>query len=136
MLGGAADRAARPDGETGRELGGHPGDPALAELEAAWLVARADAGYRAELSGLQRDFCGRPTPLLDLPPPGSQAGRGSEAGFGKRAPMSLNDLHRKPGHLIRRLQQIAVALEQGPGVFQHARKVDFHSVIGFSRVAT
>jgi DNA-binding MarR family transcriptional regulator len=34
----------------------------------------------------------------------------SEAGFGKRAPMSLNDLHRKPGHLIRRLQQIAVAL--------------------------
>jgi tryptophan synthase beta chain len=37
--------------------------PALAELEAAWVVARDDAGYRAELSGLLRDFAGRPTPL-------------------------------------------------------------------------
>jgi tryptophan synthase beta chain len=37
--------------------------PALAELELAWLQARADTGYRAELSGLLRDFAGRPTPL-------------------------------------------------------------------------
>ncbi|HEY4810580.1 MAG TPA: tryptophan synthase subunit beta [Solirubrobacteraceae bacterium] len=37
--------------------------PALAELEQAWLAARADPQYRAELNGLLRDFAGRPTPL-------------------------------------------------------------------------
>jgi tryptophan synthase beta chain len=37
--------------------------PALAELEQAWLEAREDPGYRAELDGLLRDFGGRPTPL-------------------------------------------------------------------------
>jgi tryptophan synthase beta chain len=37
--------------------------PALAELEAAWVAARDDAGYKAELNGLLRDFAGRPTAL-------------------------------------------------------------------------
>ncbi len=37
--------------------------PALAELEQAWLMAREDPDYRAELQGLLRDFVGRPTPL-------------------------------------------------------------------------
>jgi tryptophan synthase beta chain len=37
--------------------------PALAELERAWLQARADPGYRTELNDLLRDFGGRPTPL-------------------------------------------------------------------------
>jgi tryptophan synthase beta chain len=37
--------------------------PALAELEQAWTQARADAGYRAQLDQLLRDFGGRPTPL-------------------------------------------------------------------------
>jgi len=37
--------------------------PALAELEQAWLAARADPSYQAELRGLLRDFGGRPTPL-------------------------------------------------------------------------
>jgi tryptophan synthase beta chain len=37
--------------------------PALAELEAAWVAVRDDAGYRAQLGGLLRDFAGRPTPL-------------------------------------------------------------------------
>ena len=37
--------------------------PALAELEQAWVQARDDAGYCAELDGLLRDFGGRPTPL-------------------------------------------------------------------------
>jgi tryptophan synthase beta chain len=37
--------------------------PALAELEAAWVAARADDGFRAELATLLRDFAGRPTPL-------------------------------------------------------------------------
>ena len=37
--------------------------PALGELEAAWVAARSDPGYRAELDVLLRDFAGRPTPL-------------------------------------------------------------------------
>jgi tryptophan synthase beta chain len=37
--------------------------PALAELEEAWIAARDDEGFRAELDGLLRDFAGRPTPL-------------------------------------------------------------------------
>jgi tryptophan synthase beta chain len=37
--------------------------PALAELEAMWVQVRDDAGYRAELGALLRDYCGRPTPL-------------------------------------------------------------------------
>jgi tryptophan synthase beta chain len=37
--------------------------PALAELEEAWVTLRADAGYRAELAELLRDFAGRPSPL-------------------------------------------------------------------------
>jgi tryptophan synthase beta chain len=39
--------------------------PALAELEGAWVAARADAGYRADLERLLRDFAGRPTPLYE-----------------------------------------------------------------------
>jgi tryptophan synthase beta chain len=49
--------------------------PALAELEAAWLVARDDPGYRGELAGLQRDFCGRPTPLYHAERLSELAGR-------------------------------------------------------------
>jgi tryptophan synthase beta chain len=41
--------------------------PALDELEAAWRAARADAGYRAELSALLQDYAGRPTPMSDAP---------------------------------------------------------------------
>ncbi len=37
--------------------------PALAELEAAWVSARADQGYQTELARLLRDYAGRPTPL-------------------------------------------------------------------------
>jgi tryptophan synthase beta chain len=37
--------------------------PALAELEAAWLQAREDAGFRDELGALLRDYVGRPSPL-------------------------------------------------------------------------
>ena len=37
--------------------------PALDELEQAWLEARADEGFGAELASLLRDFAGRPTPL-------------------------------------------------------------------------
>jgi tryptophan synthase beta chain len=37
--------------------------PALDELEREWLAARADPGFRDQLSGLLRDYAGRPTPL-------------------------------------------------------------------------
>ena len=37
--------------------------PALAELEAAWIEARDDEVFTAELGALLRDFAGRPTPI-------------------------------------------------------------------------
>ncbi len=37
--------------------------PALNELEAAWLAASEDSGFRSELDGLLRDYVGRPSPL-------------------------------------------------------------------------
>jgi tryptophan synthase beta chain len=49
--------------------------PALAELERAWLQARDDPEYRAELNGLLRDFAGRPTPLYKADRLSERAGR-------------------------------------------------------------
>jgi tryptophan synthase beta chain len=37
--------------------------PALSELESAWIEARDDPEYRAELADLLRDYVGRPSPL-------------------------------------------------------------------------
>jgi tryptophan synthase beta chain len=37
--------------------------PALDELADAWSELRDDPGFRSELSGLSKDFVGRPTPL-------------------------------------------------------------------------
>jgi tryptophan synthase beta subunit len=39
--------------------------PAVAELESAYLAARADPAFERELAALQRDWIGRPTPLTD-----------------------------------------------------------------------
>jgi tryptophan synthase beta chain len=39
--------------------------PALVELESAWVDAWGDAGFRADLAVLLRDFAGRPTPLYE-----------------------------------------------------------------------
>ena len=41
--------------------------PAVAELEAAWLEARADSAFNDELARVLRDWVGRPTPLTDAP---------------------------------------------------------------------
>ena len=49
--------------------------PALAELEAAWIEARDDAGYRDEVRRLAADFCGRPTPLYHAQRLSEAAGR-------------------------------------------------------------
>ncbi len=37
--------------------------PALSELELAWVAAREDPDFAAELGGLLRDYVGRPSPL-------------------------------------------------------------------------
>jgi tryptophan synthase beta chain len=39
--------------------------PALEQLEEAFLVAREDAGFQAELGALLHDYAGRPTPLYE-----------------------------------------------------------------------
>jgi tryptophan synthase beta chain len=49
--------------------------PALAELEAAWLAARADEAFGAELGALLRDYVGRPSPLYRARRLSEQAGR-------------------------------------------------------------
>jgi tryptophan synthase beta chain len=49
--------------------------PALAELEQAWLTAREDPAYRAQLDELLRDFGGRPTPLYRARRLSQRAGR-------------------------------------------------------------
>jgi tryptophan synthase beta chain len=49
--------------------------PALAELERAWIAAREDPEYLAELNGLLRDFGGRPTPLYRARRLSERAGR-------------------------------------------------------------
>jgi tryptophan synthase beta chain len=41
--------------------------PALDELEAAWIDARADAGFQAQLRELLASYVGRPTPLYRAP---------------------------------------------------------------------
>ena len=41
--------------------------PAVAELEGAWLEARAEPAFQRELAALLRDWVGRPTPLTDAP---------------------------------------------------------------------
>jgi tryptophan synthase beta chain len=66
----AGTRAGAEEGALEHRFGEYGGQfvpetlmPALAELEQAWLQARADADYRTELNDLLRDFAGRPTPL-------------------------------------------------------------------------
>ncbi|MBA3300679.1 MAG: tryptophan synthase subunit beta [Thermoleophilaceae bacterium] len=49
--------------------------PALDELEAAWVAARSDPEYERELSGLLRDYAGRPTPLYLARGLSQEAGR-------------------------------------------------------------
>ncbi|MCA9546848.1 MAG: tryptophan synthase subunit beta, partial [Myxococcales bacterium] len=60
----------RLDGRFGRFGGLYVSEllvPALTELEAAWLDAREDERFRAELDALLTRFAGRPTPLYRSP---------------------------------------------------------------------
>jgi len=49
--------------------------PALDELERAWVAARADGDFRAELYSLLRDYVGRPTPLYHAARLSEETGR-------------------------------------------------------------
>ncbi|HLJ04235.1 MAG TPA: tryptophan synthase subunit beta [Solirubrobacteraceae bacterium] len=49
--------------------------PALAELEAAWVQARGDSGFRAELQTLLAEYVGRPSPLYHARRLSDAAGR-------------------------------------------------------------
>jgi tryptophan synthase beta chain len=66
--------------------------PALAELEAAWVEARQDAGFRASLDRLLRDYVGRPSPLYE-------AGRLSEV-VGHPIFLKREDLNHTGAHKI------------------------------------
>jgi tryptophan synthase beta chain len=80
--------------------------PALAELEAGWLAARADASFRDELDILLRDYAGRPTPLY-------RAHRLSEAA-GRTLYLKREDLLHSGAHKINNaLGQSLLALRMG-----------------------
>jgi len=91
--------------------------PALAELEQAWIEAREDPAYRAELGGLLRDYGGRPTPLY-------RAGRLSER-CGRTVYLKREDLNHTGSHklnnalgqalLARRMGKRRIIAETGAG---------------------
>jgi tryptophan synthase beta chain len=91
--------------------------PALAELEAAWLEARDDAGFRGELDALLRDYVGRPSPLYE-------ATRLSERA-GHRIFLKREDLNHTGAHkinnalgqtlLARRMGKRRIVAETGAG---------------------
>ncbi len=47
---------------------------ALLELDQAYAEAQADPAFHAELDGLLKDYCGRPTPLYFAKPADGDAG--------------------------------------------------------------
>ena len=91
--------------------------PALFELEEAWVAARDDPGYRAELDGLLHDYVGRPSPLY-------LASRLSEAA-GHKIYLKREDLNHTGAHkinnaigqalLARRMGKRRVIAETGAG---------------------
>jgi tryptophan synthase beta chain len=91
--------------------------PAVAELEQAWIEARDDPGYRAELDRLLRDYVGRATPLY-------HAARLSEAA-GHPIYLKREDLNHTGSHkinnaigqalLARRMGKRRIIAETGAG---------------------
>ena len=92
--------------------------PALDELADAWATLRVDDGFRAELSGLSKDFVGRPTPL-------TRAGRLS-AELGYEIWLKREDLAHTGAHkinnalgqalLAKRLGKERIIAETGAGM--------------------
>ena len=79
----------------------------LEELTAAYLVARADAGFKSELDSLLRDYSGRPTPLF-------KASRLTEYAGGASIYLKREDLSHTGSHKINNtLGQILLARQMG-----------------------
>src|SRR5450432_4505338 len=91
--------------------------PALGELESAWVDARNDPGFRAQLDDLLRDYVGRPSPLY-------RASRLSEAA-GHPVYLKREDLNHTGAHkinnalgqalLARRMGKRRIIAETGAG---------------------
>jgi tryptophan synthase beta chain len=91
---------------------------ALDELSAAFDGAQADASFQAELSGLLRDYTGRPSPLTDVPKFSREAG-------GARVLLKREDLNHTGSHkinnvlgqalLARRMGKTRLIAETGAG---------------------
>jgi tryptophan synthase beta chain len=93
--------------------------PALDELESAWRAARADPAYRAELSGLLRDYAGRPTPLTEATPLAQALGLRARV-FLKREDLLHTGAHKLnntlgQAMLARRMGKRRVIAETGAG---------------------
>jgi tryptophan synthase beta chain len=90
----------------------------LEELETAWKRWRRDPGFRAELSGLLRDYAGRPTPLTVAENLTREAG-------GARIVLKREDLLHTGAHklnnslgqvlLAKRMRKTRVVAETGAG---------------------
>ena len=127
MSAAAVPDAAAPDrtvpdatghfGRYGGRLGPEALMSALEELTAAYLSARADPGFQADLAALLRDYAGRPTPLTEAPRFAAEAG-------GCRVFLKREDLAHTGSHkinnvlgqalLTRRMGKTRVIAETGP----------------------
>lgn len=91
--------------------------PALDELSAAWLEARDDTDFMAELDRLLRDFVGRPTPLYLAERLSDRVGR---TVYLKREDLAHTGAHKinnaiGQGLLARRMGKRRVIAETGAG---------------------
>jgi tryptophan synthase beta chain len=91
---------------------------ALDELTAAYLSAKADPGFQAELAALLRDYAGRPTLLTEAPRFAAEAGGGRV--FLKREDLAHTGSHKinnvlGQALLTRRMGKTRVIAETGAG---------------------
>lgn len=114
----------QPDGDLESHFGPYGGRfvpetlvPALDELSAAWLEAREDPEFMAELDRLLRDFVGRPTPLYLAERLSERVGREV---YLKREDLAHTGAHKinnaiGQGLLARRMGKQRVIAETGAG---------------------
>src|SRR5436309_329591 len=116
----STERGARPGyfGEFGGQFVPEVVMPALAELEEAYRLARADPAFQSELDQLERDFVGRPTPLYFAERLTAHGGGGSI--FFKREDLAHTGAHKinnalGQALLARRMGKQRVIAETGAG---------------------
>jgi tryptophan synthase beta chain len=91
---------------------------ALDELTSAYVAAKADPGFQAELAALLRDYAGRPTLLTEVPRFAAEAGGGRV--FLKREDLAHTGSHKinnviGQALLTRRMGKTRVIAETGAG---------------------